>query len=562
MRKLTTSLLLAALLAGGAVSGAAGQTVQTPAMSNSVAYCQYLDPANVERLNPNTNRSHYLPLLPTLSEQLKTSTDATAIVETLLDAYAPLKPEDYDAVFANIAYRWLTQTYYDAQNVSKITSLKAKYRGQIKTREDLDAALEDLAQTLGDPGTKYTSAPDQLALAMKTDFQGTAFFGAYLKPNADGEMVVDGLMPGSTADLNGFRVGDTIVSINGKPLKGMSQREAELLELFPAGNSVQIASLQDGRSQLKNYMVQKYVPYKPKGFVFPKGVGYIRFPTIIDEDFGQAVIQAVVGMQEDTKGGLSGLVLDLRYLQSASGDSLKLIMKILIDKPLVLHGQIRQGQQTIVAVETIMPEAGNKDAGYTDGQLEMLHDSGTMPLVILVNESTSSPLVQEVVQALQETRANFTVVGTPMHGPGEKTAAFQLPNCGVLTATTELYTNAQGVPLASTGVAPDVRVEQPRDRTDGDTQLAKAIAVIVEKTKDRATNLVTDETPVIPGLKPVPELSPPADVDQQRLEHERFMTVLYGLVAVALAMVAVLYVLLGRPRSLRDKGSGSPKKKQ
>lgn len=537
------TLLLAAALVQGLAQGALAQTAAIN--GDDYPYCSAVDLSSMSAPPPVVTGPLHMKI-PVLSELLKTTTDTNAIVDRLLNVYHPLRAADYDAILSDLVNRILSDNYLDPARLSVIASYPARYQGKIHSREELDRVITRLVQAVGDPNTVYTSAPDRLFVQMRTSFQGIVSFGAYLKKAADGTFVIAALVPGSTADINGFRVGDTILAINGKPLAGLSERDAQLAELFPAGNQIAVLSLQDGKQVRQSYMVQQDVKYKPEGLVFPQGIGYIRLPVSVDSDLTLAAVKAMVGMQQKHPGGLEGFVLDLRYVRDVPTVPFGQLLSFLIDKPIVLHEAKRQADKTVIVTETIQPQSA--DTSYSQAQMQILHALSSMPLVLLVNGSTSSPDLQEFIQALREGRPDTTVVGESVHGGGVETTVFALPNCGTLAVTTGRYTTARGVPLQSVGITPDVVVLPSRQNTDGDTQLAAAVAVITGKTVTRPANLVANPATTIPSLGTPPKQSaPPDDIDYQRIAHERTTVVLQILVVIALGAAAALYFLIGRP---------------
>ena len=500
------------------------------------------------------------PPPPTIDELLKSTTDVNKVVDTLLDAYAPFQPADYDKLFGMVVAQ-IQATYVDPNRVAVIASLPRKYRGRIKSREDLDKALYVVAKTVGDSSTVYLSAPDLLSLELKAAVLKVAFFGLHLKAVDDGSYQVTSIVPGSTADLGGFRVGDTLVSVNGKALKDLSKTDAEGLELNPIGNQLQVVSLQDGKQIDRSYMLQANVPYKPAMQVLPGQVGYVKFPTQISAKVTNAVVQNLVKMQMTTPGGMAGIVLDLRYVDSATVSSIRGLLPVLIAQGVVLHEQVRSDGGAVLqnTTDSVLPMPPYARAMYTSDQLVALDALRTIPLVIVVNGSTTAPGAEQLAVALRNGRPNTSIVGEHIQGNGVEASTFMLPNCGSFSVTTKRYTTADGKFLGDVGIDPDYPIAPARSQEEGDVQLGKAVQVVKSKTAYRPANLVQTDATFIPALGPAPKPAEPlVDVDLQRVAHEYKTMILQGLVLVALLMCPVLLILITRKGTGGGGDGGTP----
>lgn len=499
-------------------------------------------PAEAAPVTPATAPSPPPP--PNIADLLKSSTDYNKIVDTLLDANQP-SAIDYGTVFQSLVVKIVADDYVDASKAATISSLQRQYLGKIASREDLDKAIYDLVQKLGDSSTSYLSAPEKLSNDLRGSIQKIAFFGAHLRARPDGAWEISSIEPGSTADLAAFRVGDIIVSINGKSLQGLNKADAEDLELKPVGNQLQVVSLQDGSKVDAPYMLQQNVPYKPAIQLLPQQVAYIKMPTVINYQLVGAVIQNLIKMQIQTPGGMAGIVLDLRYVDEASLQNTRALLPYLISKTVVLHEQKRQGPLTVDSTDLLSPLPDDAKASLTADQLQILQDLSTMPMVTLINGSTTAAGAEQLALALREGRSNTTIVGEHTRGNGVESTVVLLPNCGQLTLATTRYTTAKGVFIGDVGITPDFLTLPSRLRQDGDVQMAKAVDLVHSQSAYRPVNLVASDAVNIPALGPAPNRAAPAeDVDIQRSAYEHQMWIIQGLIGLALLICALLYLLM------------------
>jgi len=538
----------------------AAKAAQTGQAANSTPAAGAAAPASGAASAPPTATAPTTVRQPTLVDQLKSSTDANKIVDTLLDTYGPTSV-DYGAVFEKVVYQVIADNYVDVSKVNTIANLPTQYRGKIKTREDLDRAVYDLVQKLGDPATSYISAPDKLTFDLRASIQKLAFFGARLKVKSDGGFEVSAIVPGSTAELGGFRVGDTILSINGKSLQGLNKTSAEELELQPIGNQLEVVSEQDGSKVDQQYMLQQFVPYKPAMQVLPEQMIYIKMPTTISDQAVGAVVQNLFKAQMQTPGGVAGIVLDLRYVDDASVQTTRALLPYLIGSGVVLHEQKRQGRLMVDSSDQILPLSALDRANLTADQLKILQDIATMPMVILINGSTTATGAEQLAIALRDGRPNVNIVGEHIHGNGVEAASVRLPNCGVLTVTTTRYTTATGAFLGDVGITPDYQVVPSRKREDGDVQLARAVAIVRSQSAYRAVNLVTTDAVSIPALGPPPKMHTDqlGEFDRIKAEQQHKLWLVQGLVALALLLCPGLYLLLARKSTSARKQAFHPR---
>lgn len=487
------------------------------------------------------------PAKPDLATLLKSTTDPNKIVDTMLDASAPFGAGDYDALFQSIVSQ-VSEHYVDTSKLAIIASYAGQLSGKIKSREDLDRAISGLAKVLGDPVVSYLSAPEKLALELRGSIENIAFFGVLLKQQSDGSFVVDSIVPESTAALAGFRAGDIIVSVNDQPLKGLSKNDAEALEMQPTGNQLKVASIQDGNNVTDTYMLQQALDYNSTAGVQSLSVnggavGYIKLPTQISDDDLQTIMQGLVKLQVTTTGGVDGLVLDLRYVNSFSVQSIGTVLPLLMSQGVIYHEQLRQGQLLSDTAVSITPVPDFIKAQYTPAQQQVLGALTTMPLVVLVNASTTAAGAEQLAEALREGRPNTTIVGEQTHGIGEEATVVQLPNCGILTIATSRYLTPSGAYLGGVGVTPDVVIASARIQSEsGDAQLSGAVQLVVSKAAYRPLNLVHMSAPFISQLGPPPPQERPADdVDWQRIARVHKSLIERGLAVAILFMVAAIY---------------------
>lgn len=489
--KLVQKLMLSAVL----VTGVAVNGGQVLAMDSPFPYCKLLtlDPSALLAAPPVTTpggAADAAAHLPNIFELLKTTTDAKAIVNQILTQAAPKKPEELEEMY-NTIFQIIQGDYIEPSRLTAWAATYAtKYNGKLNSWADLNAAVADMTAAVGDRWTYYKDPATLLAAQISTA-EKAVYFGAGLRLNADGTFAVEFIAPGSTAQSVGIREGDPILSVNGTVLKGMPKPEAEKLLKGADGAQLRIVSIQDGVQGENVYTLHAPAEdaNQAKADVIANNIAYIKLPSFMDVQGFNKLIQTLVGMNLKTPGGLQGIVLDLRYNGGGLVPMAKVLIRLLVERGVILNERSRVDGFIVDSKTSIPPLSEMERAKLPAQLLPTLAALKQLPMVVLVNGSSAS--ASEIVTGtVQEARPNTTVVGERTFGKGVEMAVRPMPTCGELAVTAAAYTTPSGKWLHNVGVEPDVVVHQPRGSND-DAQLAYAVDLLREKTRTNGANVAT-----------------------------------------------------------------------
>jgi carboxyl-terminal processing protease len=531
--KTAKSLMLAAAMAASVFSG--GQALA----ADPYPYCKLLTvpppakPGEPEQPNP-------------LKELLKTTTNASEIVDKLLDPVAPLKPEDLQGIYTQV-FNTIASKYIDISKLDRLAPLQHKFDGKLNTRADLNKAVSELITTMDDRWTWVTSAPDKIDAVMNYLSKQNSL-GINVRKGKDGNYFVEHISYGSGAQMSGFREGDVILSVNDKDIASLSKAEADKLFIGPIGNSIKVKSVQDGKTVEGTYMVRPPVANEAEAKLLEKNIAYVKLPSFMSEEDFQEMLGSLIDMAQKTPGGVQGAVLDLRYNGGGSVDMAKTLIKFLLTDGIAIHETSRDGDTLEDTTTTILPIGPFTKLRFSPEQIAVLKDLKSVPLVVLVNGSSAS--ASEIVTgALKESRPNTTVVGEQSFGKFEEMIVMSLPDCSQVAVTSGRYTTPTGKWLHNVGITPDIVVHQPRDSQD-DAQMAAAIKLLEDKTGLNPANIVGMEPSKQPAMPPVPDrASPevPAFSLTQMISDYRVQIMQGGVGAVLLGFLG-LYLLLSRKK--------------
>jgi carboxyl-terminal processing protease len=255
----------------------------------------------------------------------------------------------------------------------------------------------------------------------------------------------------SPAAEAGLRRGDLITKVGSSSLAGRPAGYGSELIIGPAGTTVTLTVLRDGKLHVVSVERGKVAAPVAEGRMLGyRGVriGYVRL-TGFSEDSGEALRHEV---QMALRAGGQALILDLRE----NGGGL-ISEAIKVASIFIAHGTIMS------AVERGQPRrvySAEGDAVAPD-----------IPMVVLVDKGTASSA--EIVTAALQDHGRAKVVGTPTYGKGVFQLTFRLKNGGALDITIGEFFTPDGRNLGGgsghqgAGVIPNVYVvDNPDAVTD------------------------------------------------------------------------------------------------
>lgn len=241
----------------------------------------------------------------------------------------------------------------------------------------------------------------------------------------------------SPAERAGIEVGDTIVSVGGKSIAGLSAEAAADRIKGPEGTEVTVGVRSGPHAKPRSVKLtreQISVPVVSSRLktVDGKKLGYLRMASFTDGVHGAVAAQA----RRLQKRGAKGLVLDLRGNGGGLLDEAVLTASVFLPKDEVV-------------VSTRSRSEGDAVYKTEGGNLPPL------PITVLIDRNTAS--AAEILTAALADDAGAKTVGTRSYGKGVFQQEVGLSNGGALKLTVGEYFTPKGVNLAGKGIHPDVR---------------------------------------------------------------------------------------------------------
>jgi len=346
-------------------------------------------------------------------------------------------------------------------------SLHDKYLAQINSGLTADK-FTDLMNKLGadlPAGSLVYETRTERIQADTGDNSSYEGIGAFVGFSEDPEphIILLSVIEGSPAEKAGLKAHDSILEIDGTPVQLEEGITAINRVRGPAGSSVTLSIQSPGSPQRSIDVKRGKLTSTGKlesSLVKGTNYGYLLFPPIAASTLADDVTKSLQTFT--TNRTLEGVILDLRIAGSTRGWPLEGLYTMFH------HGAIgefynREKKQTL--------EVKGQDT----------FGSQKVPLVILVGQNTSgSP---EILAGSLQVQKRATVIGETTPGAVETSSSYYLPDGSEVFIETTSFILPNGDELGTTGVIPDISLQQGWDEVlpNKDPVLDRAIQYLDEQ---------------------------------------------------------------------------------
>ena len=265
---------------------------------------------------------------------------------------------------------------------------------------------------------------------------------------------VASVFPRSPAEQAGIGAGDTIVSVEGESLAGVSSAEATKKIKGPEGTEVTIGVRAAKGGKVRRLTLTRAEVTLPNTSARVEEAGGRKLGYVRLLSFSEGAHAQLAGaVKKVEKKGAEGIVVDLRHNPGGLLDEAVLTASLFLpeDEVVVSTDSRTQGK-------TVHKTAGGRIT--------------SLPLVVLIDGGTAS--AAEILAAALADDGGAEVVGTRSFGKGVFQEEQSLSNGGALKLTVGEYFTPEGVNLAeSHGIRPDVKAkDDPKTKPDEAEQRA------------------------------------------------------------------------------------------
>ncbi len=329
-------------------------------------------------------------------------------------------------------------TYEDLKVFTEVLGLVQKdYVEETNSKDLIYGAIKGMLETL-DPHSAFM--PPNMYKEMQEETKGR-FEGLGIEITIkDSVLTVVSPIEGTPAYKAGILAGDQIVKIDGEPTKNFTLMDSVKRVRGPRGTKVTISILREGFTKPKDFtLVREVIPVRSvRHELLEKEYGYIRisqFQEKTDDEFEKAI----KALQEESKGTLRGLILDLRNNPGGLLDQAVKISDRFIESGLIVSVEGRKEDQKM------------KFYAHPDGNL------AHYPLIVLVNGGSASGA--EIVAGAIQDQGRGILVGTQTFGKGSVQTIIPLKDGSGLRLTTARYYTPNGRSIQAKGIVPDIIVK-------------------------------------------------------------------------------------------------------
>jgi carboxyl-terminal processing protease len=315
--------------------------------------------------------------------------------------------------------------------------LQKEYVEETNSKDLIYGAIKGMLETL-DPHSAFM--PPQMYKEMQEETKGR-FEGLGMEITIkDGVLTVVSPVEDTPAFKAGILAEDQILKIDGEPTKNLTLMDAVKRLRGPKGSKATITIMREGFTKPRDMtLIRDVIPIRSvRHELLEKHYGYIRlsqFQEKTDMEFDKAL----KGLEEESKGALWGLILDLR--NNPGG---------LLDQAVKIADRFIESG-VIVSVE------GRKE----DQKMRFnAHPQGTItryPLVVLINGGSASG--SEIVAGAIQDHGRGILLGTQTFGKGSVQTIFPLKDGSGLRLTTARYYTPSGRSIQAKGIVPDIVVK-------------------------------------------------------------------------------------------------------
>lgn len=356
--------------------------------------------------------------------------------------------------------------YFETADVDW-NSLHDKYLEQINTgltADEFTSLMKDLGTELPAGSLAYETRAERID-ADTVDTSSYEGIGAFVGFSKDPEphIVLLAVMDGSPAEQAGLKAHDSILEIDGTPIQLDEGITAVNRVRGPAGSSVTLSIQSPGSSEHSIDVKRGKLTSTGKleaTSITGTNYGYLLFPPVAYSTLLDDVTKSLQTFT--TNRTLDGVILDLRITGSTRGWPLEDLFNMFYRGAL---GEFynRDKKQSV--------EVKGQDVS----------NSQKVPLIILVGQNTTG--FPEILAGSLQMHKRATVIGETTPGAIETSSSYYLPDGSEAIIETTSFVLPNGDALGTTGVVPDISLQQGWDEVlpNRDPVLDRAIQYLDEQ---------------------------------------------------------------------------------
>jgi carboxyl-terminal processing protease len=320
-----------------------------------------------------------------------------------------------------------------------LAKAQANYVTEFESTEAIEAAINGMLASL-DPHSSYLD-PDDFK-DMQTQTSGE-YGGLGIEVTAqDGFVKVVSPMDGTPASRAGIKSGDFLTAIDGKSIVGLPLNDAVKQMRGTIGSAINVTVVRENVEPFDVSLTREVIRPEVVKTKAIGDVGYLRITTF-NEQTVKALDRGLEQVRKDVRGGLKGLVLDLR--DNPGG---------LLEASIEVTSRFVNGGE-------VVSTRGRRESDQRRYNAVRAARFPDVPVVVLVNGGSAS--AAEIVAGALQDRKRAVIMGTTSFGKGSVQTVLPLgPGKGAMRLTTSRYYTPAGRSIQGAGIEPDIEVAAVR----------------------------------------------------------------------------------------------------
>ncbi|MEZ5534743.1 MAG: S41 family peptidase [Thiolinea sp.] len=277
----------------------------------------------------------------------------------------------------------------------------------------------------------------------------------------DGFVKVVSPIDDTPAQRAGLEAGDLIIRLDDKPVKGMTLNDAVKVMRGKPGSEIKLLVVREGKDTPFTISIIRDIikVQSVKSRLLEEGYGYLRISSFQSRTT-EALLEAIDKLEEENKGDLKGIVLDLR--NNPGG---------------VLNAAVGVSDAFLNDGKIVYTEGRVEDAKM-EYNARPGDEINNAPIVVLVNQGSAS--ASEIVAGALQDHKRALILGQKTFGKGSVQTVLPLDEKTALKLTTARYFTPNGRSIQAEGIQPDIEI-QPLRLAEDQTQQGEEIAPLSEK---------------------------------------------------------------------------------
>jgi len=335
-----------------------------------------------------------------------------------------------------------------------------KHQEATTTAQDrIWGAIQGMTSALGDPYTVFMPPAD--AEEFETNISGN-FEGVGMEIGIkDQALTVVAPLKGSPAEASGIKIGDKIITIDGKPAVDLTTDKAVKLIRGPKGTVVKITVLRNGDT-------------KPLSFEITRAV--IDIPTVKTEIKGDVFVISLYNFYAQSRTQFKGALKEF-----ADSKKSKLVLDLRGNPGGYLDAAVDMASWFLPKDKVIVREELGDDKEekvYRSKGYAIFSDK--LKMIVLVDGGSAS--ASEILAGALQEHGIAKLVGTKTYGKGSVQELLPVTDNTSLKVTIAKWLTPNGKSISDGGLTPDVEVKisEADLKAEKDTQMEKALELLAK----------------------------------------------------------------------------------